>query len=52
MDETLQCDLVIVGAGYAGINALNSAAYYLPKGARVVVIAKEHRWGGQWLDGH
>ena len=52
MDETLQCDLVIVGAGYAGINALNSAAYYLPKGARVVVIAKEHRWGGQWLDAY
>ena len=44
------CDLCIIGAGYAGINALNAAAKYLPKGARVVVVARQSRWGGQWVD--
>ena len=42
------CALCIVGAGYAGINALNAAARYLPKGARVVVVDRGGRWGGQW----
>jgi phytoene dehydrogenase-like protein len=31
-------DLVVVGAGIAGLNALNSAAEYLPKGARVLLL--------------
>lgn len=47
--ETLDCDLCIVGAGYAALNGLNAAAKYLPKGARVVVIDKNQGWGGQWL---
>lgn len=45
-DET--CALCIVGAGYAGVNALNAAAKYLPKGARVVVVDRGRCWGGQW----
>jgi hypothetical protein len=48
-DTQLQCDLCIVGAGYAGLNALNAAAKYLKPGARVVVIDKRETWGGQWL---
>ncbi|HEY1793545.1 MAG TPA: NAD(P)-binding protein [Opitutaceae bacterium] len=46
---TLDCELCIVGAGYAGLNGLNAAAKYLKKGARVVVIDRNETWGGQWL---
>lgn len=44
------CDLCIVGGGYAGINALNAATKHLPAGARVIVVARERAWGGQWVD--
>jgi hypothetical protein len=47
--DILDCELCIVGAGYAALNGLNAAAKYLPKGARVVVIDKNQSWGGQWL---
>eukprot|EP00746_Dinoflagellata_sp_MGD_P030626 gnl/MRDRNA2_/MRDRNA2_172699_c0_seq1.p1 gnl/MRDRNA2_/MRDRNA2_172699_c0~~gnl/MRDRNA2_/MRDRNA2_172699_c0_seq1.p1 ORF type:complete len:520 (+),score=85.23 gnl/MRDRNA2_/MRDRNA2_172699_c0_seq1:178-1737(+) len=43
------CDLCIIGAGYAGINALNAATLHLPKKARVVVVDREACWGGQWV---
>lgn len=46
----LHCELCIVGAGYAALNALNAAAKYLTPGTRVVVIDKREAWGGQWLD--
>eukprot|EP01052_Picozoa_sp_SAG31_P006881 SAG31_NODE_322_length_17726_cov_18.070006_11_plen_54_part_00 len=39
-------DLCVVGAGYAGVNALNAAVKHLPAGARVVVIDREQAWGG------
>jgi hypothetical protein len=42
------CALCIIGAGYAGLNALNAAAEYLPRGAKVVVVDRGERWGGQW----
>jgi len=44
-----EADLVIVGAGYAGVNAFNAAAHHLAPGAKVVVIAREPAWGGQWV---
>eukprot|EP00943_MAST-04B_sp_MAST-4B-sp1_P009631 g9631.t1 len=44
------CDLCLVGGGYAAVNALNSATYHLKKGSRVIVIAKEHGWGGNWIN--
>lgn len=50
LEPTEICDLCILGGGYAGINALNAASKYLPEGARVVVIARERAWGGQWVD--
>lgn len=43
------CELCIVGAGYAALNGLNAAAKYLKKGDRVVVIDRNQTWGGQWL---
>mmetsp|Transcript_5111 Transcript_5111/g.12008 ORF Transcript_5111/g.12008 Transcript_5111/m.12008 type:complete len:514 (-) Transcript_5111:68-1609(-) len=45
-----ECSLCILGAGYAGINTFNAATKYLPEGARVVIIARERAWGGQFLD--
>lgn len=45
----MDCELCIVGAGYAALNALNAAAKYLNKGDRVVVIDRNETWGGQWL---
>ena len=47
--EALDCELCIVGAGYAALNGLNAAAKYLEKGARVVVVDQSATWGGQWL---
>lgn len=45
----ISVDLVIVGAGYAGVSALNAASHRLPQGARVAIVAKESAWGGQWV---
>lgn len=42
------CDLCILGAGYAALNGLSAAAKYLKKGERVVVIDKGPTWGGHW----
>lgn len=42
-------ELCLVGAGYAALNALNAAAKYLRRGDRVVVLDRNHDWGGQWL---
>jgi hypothetical protein len=47
--DILDCELCVVGAGYAALNGLNAAAKYLKQGARVVVIDKNESWGGQWV---
>ena len=41
-------DLVVVGAGIAGLNALNAASEYLPKDARVLLLDEKDRAGGMW----
>jgi len=48
-EQALECELCIIGAGYAGLNGLNAAAKYLKRGDRVVVIDANRTWGGQWL---
>ncbi len=42
------CDLVVIGAGVAGLNALYAATAYLPKGARVALIDQKDAPGGMW----
>ena len=42
------CDLCIVGAGIAGLNALAVAAEYLPRTARIVLIDAGRHPGGMW----
>ena len=41
-------DLVVIGAGIAGLNTLYAAAEYLPKGARVLLLDKKQAAGGMW----
>jgi NADPH-dependent 2,4-dienoyl-CoA reductase/sulfur reductase-like enzyme len=44
----IQCDLAVVGAGVAGLNALYAAAQYLPKSARVLLIDQKDGPAGMW----
>jgi len=41
-------DLVVIGAGIAGLNALNSASQYLPRGARALLLDQKDAPGGMW----
>lgn len=43
-----QCELAIIGAGYAAISAFNAAAKYLPLGSTVVIVDRGTKWGGQF----
>lgn len=45
---TNTCDLCIVGAGIAGLNALFAATQYLPKTGRVTLVDRNPRCGGMW----
>jgi hypothetical protein len=41
-------DLVVIGAGIAGLNALYAAVSYLPEGARVLLLDQKRAAGGMW----
>lgn len=45
-DETFE--LVVVGAGVAGLNVLYAATHYLPKGAKVLLVDQKQAAGGMW----
>ncbi len=44
------CDVCIVGAGFAGINALFVASRYLSRDQKVVLVDRRERVGGMWVD--
>jgi hypothetical protein len=44
------CDLCIVGAGIAGLNALFVASRYLRRHQKVILIDRRSRVGGMWVD--
>ncbi len=44
------CDVCIVGAGIAGLNALFAASRYLSRDDRVILIDRRPRVGGMWVD--
>lgn len=44
------CDLLVVGAGLAGLNALFAASRYLGREHKIVLIDRRARVGGMWLD--
>jgi len=46
--DAVHYDLVVVGAGVAGLNALYAAVQYLPATARVLLIDQKDVAGGMW----
>ncbi len=44
------CDVCIVGAGIAGLNALFVASRYLSSDQKVILIDRRPRVGGMWVD--
>jgi hypothetical protein len=50
MSTDVDCALVIIGAGYAGVCAFNAAVQYLKPGERIIVVDQGRKWGGQWVD--
>ena len=44
------CDVCIVGAGIAGLNALFVASRYLARDQKVILIDRRQRVGGMWVD--
>jgi hypothetical protein len=45
-----KCEVCVVGAGLAGMNALFVASRYLSRDQRVIVIDRRQRVGGMWID--
>jgi cation diffusion facilitator CzcD-associated flavoprotein CzcO len=50
VQQVERCDLCVVGAGYAGLNALSAASQYLSPDQRVVLVDRRERVGGMWVD--
>ncbi len=50
MTTTESCDVCIVGAGLAGLNALFVASRYLSRDQKVILIDRRERVGGMWVD--
>jgi len=46
--KVVACDLCIVGAGLAGLNALFAATRHLPRDAKIVVVDRNAAAGGMW----
>src|ERR1700747_3349197 len=44
------CDVCIVGAGIAGLNALFAASRYMSRDQKVILIDRRARVGGMWVD--
>lgn len=44
------CDLCVVGAGIAGLNALFAASQYLSRDQKVILVDRRERVGGMWVD--
>ncbi len=50
-DSTVEtCDVCIVGAGLAGINALFAASRYLSRDQKIILVDSRKRVGGMWVD--
>lgn len=45
-----RCDVCIVGAGIAGVNALFVASRYLSPSQKIVLVDRRDRPGGMWVD--
>jgi thioredoxin reductase len=47
-DQNVTCELCIIGAGIAGLNALFVASKYLSKNDKVILVDKNPSLGGMW----
>jgi len=47
---TERCDVCIVGAGIAGLNALFVASRYLSRDQKIILVDRRQRVGGMWVD--
>ncbi|OBF36311.1 potassium transporter [Mycobacterium sp. ACS1612] len=45
-----RCDVCVVGAGIAGLNALFVASQYLSSDQRAILVDRRPRVGGMWVD--
>ncbi|MGA5463690.1 FAD-dependent oxidoreductase [Mycobacterium sp. NPDC050041] len=45
-----RCDVCIVGAGVAGLNAAFAASRHLSRGQRIILVDRRGRVGGMWVD--
>lgn len=50
--DIVQCDVCIVGAGIAGLNALFVASRYLTRDQKVVLVDRRETVGGMWVDAY
>jgi len=48
--HTERCNVCIVGAGIAGLNALFVASQYLSSDQTIILVDRRDRVGGMWLD--
>ena len=44
------CDVCIVGAGLAGINAIFAASRYMSRDQKIILVDSRERVGGMWVD--
>lgn len=51
-DKIQECELCIVGAGLAGLNALAVAINYLGKNDRVIIVDQKNGIGGMWPEAY
>ena len=47
-----KCDVCVMGAGLAGMNALFVASRYLSRDQRVILVDRRQRVGGMWVDAY
>ena len=52
LGEDIDCDLCILGAGIAGLNALFAASRYLSRDQKVVLVDRRAAAGGMWLSAY
>lgn len=50
--DSAEAELVIVGAGFSGLNALRAAREYIPKPGRIVIADERSNYGGHWIDSY
>ncbi|MEV4239755.1 FAD-dependent oxidoreductase [Nocardia sp. NPDC049737] len=48
--RTQTCDVCVIGAGIAGLNALFVASRYLSRDQKVILVDRHTRAGGMWVD--